>query len=307
MSSDRKILIVDDESHNRALLRRILRKGGFTFEIAKNGEEALSFLEKNADYATVLLDRMMPGINGLNVLKAIKENERLRDIPVIFQTALAQPEEVAEGIKAGSFYYVTKPYPPDEQLLAIVHAAIGEYESRVRIREDRAKISEQTQKTLNGLRMIDRIELSLQTLEQVQAATIVLSGICPDPDKVVMGLQELLINGVEHGNAGITYDEKSSLNEAGNWSEEVKRRLALPENKNKRVRVSLERQGNVIQFTIKDDGPGFRWNNYLKISQDRIFDNHGRGIAMAGMLSFSSIKYKGCGNEVIAIVTGGST
>ena len=291
-----KILIVDDEEHNRALLKRILRKADFDFNVAKSGEEALGTLKKDANYAAILLDRMMPpGINGLEVFKVIKKSERLKDIPVIFQTAMAQPEEVAEGMKAGAFYYITKPYPPNVQLLAIIQAAIDEYATRI-------KISEQAKKTSNGLSLISQMEVFAKTLNQVPEVVAILSGAFPDPDKVAIGIYELVLNALEHGNGGISYNQKSELLATGNWEKEVERQLALPENSHKKVLITLTRLNNAIQLIVKDDGAGFNWDKYLDFDHDRITDSHGRGIAMANMMSFDSIEYQGCGNKVVATV-----
>ena len=86
------------------------------------------------------------------------------------------------------------------------------------------------------------------------------------------------------------------------WVEEVNRRLQLEENKHKYAEVSFLRTGNEIEITICDQGNGFNWAPYLEMKTERIADNHGRGIAMAGMLSFSRIEYRGKGNEVHAFV-----
>ena len=65
---------------------------------------------------------------------------------------------------------------------------------------------------------------------------------CPDPEAVIIGLTELLVNAVEHGNLGITYEDKTALNAAGTWDTEVRRRLALPEN------ASNERKQNLMAY-----------------------------------------------------------
>ena len=84
--------------------------------------------------------------------------------------------------------------------------------------------------------------------------------------------------------------------------DEVERRLTLPENRGKRVDVQFIRSDDELRFVICDRGNGFEWTRYLDIDPRRAFDRHGRGILMARHVSFSSIDYRGCGNEVVATV-----
>ena len=99
---------------------------------------------------------------------------------------------------------------------------------------------------------------------------------------------------------GIGYERKSRLNEEGVWASEVVRRLGLEENRDKYVSVEFERNNQQIHITLKDQGSGFDWEPYLRIDPERSMDNHGRGIAMARMISFDHIEYRSCGNEVVA-------
>jgi anti-sigma regulatory factor (Ser/Thr protein kinase) len=120
----------------------------------------------------------------------------------------------------------------------------------------------------------------------------------------VTGLSELLINAVEHGNLKIRYEDKSRLVATDTWKEEVSKRLLAPEYKNKKVLVNFKREDNINRILIEDEGDGFEWDNYLKLDPQRAFDSHGRGIAMAKMMSVDEINYLGCGNKVELIVQG---
>ena len=110
------------------------------------------------------------------------------------------------------------------------------------------------------------------------------------------------MNAVEHGNLGITYDEKAELIAENRWQQEVERRLTIPEHSSKFAELAFETQGRAIQIRIKDTGNGFDWTDYLEISPQRVTHAHGRGIATANALSFSSLTYLGCGNEVVCTV-----
>jgi anti-sigma regulatory factor (Ser/Thr protein kinase) len=141
-------------------------------------------------------------------------------------------------------------------------------------------------------------------MEEAYDLAIMLGRACPNSEKVVFGLNELLANGVEHGNLGIGFDEKTYLQEIGTWEYEIQRRLKLPENAHKVVEVLFERLSDYIQVTIYDQGAGFDWRPYEYINADRILESHGRGIAMAKALSFSQVEYRGKGNQVVCVIRG---
>lgn len=291
------ILIVDDELENRELLRDILKEGGYEVSLTESGEEAIRFLDAfPGEMDSILLDRMMPGIDGIDVLKKIRKNKLLRDIPVIIQSALARPNEISEGIQSGAFYYLTKPYPDDEVILAVVKSAIDD-------RNRYKTLQQELDKTLGAIAMTKYWEMSFSSLDDSHAIASLLAKAFPDPKRAVIGLSELLLNAVEHGNAGITYDEKSVFNEEGRLTDEVNRRLNSPENAQKKVQVTLNKMANEIKVVIRDEGKGFNWRPYLEFQPERIYDNHGRGIAMAKKISFDQLEFRGVGNEVIGTVS----
>ena len=137
-------------------------------------------------------------------------------------------------------------------------------------------------------------------LEEAKSLAHFLARACPEPERAILGLHELLINAVEHGNLGLSYTDKSALIAATSWLEEVNHRLQLDEFKDRYVEVRFERLADSLSFTIIDQGKGFDWRDYLDFSTERAFDLHGRGIAMAGKISFDSLTYLGCGNTVVA-------
>ncbi len=290
-----KILVVDDEPMNIRLIAGILKEEGYRLIIANNGEDAWALLQETPDdFATVLLDRMMPGIDGMEVLLRMKKNPELKIVPVIFQTAKASDEEILEGLKAGAFYYLTKPFDKDT-LVAVVKTSVQDcmhYKS----------LKSNVDETMDALNLLTTGSFEFRTLDEAKSLSALLAYMCPEPKKSVLGLWELMLNGVEHGNLGITYDEKSELNDANTWHVEVERRLNLPENIDKKVTIQCEKQKDKISFLVTDGGEGFNWQEYVELSPDRAFDNHGRGIAMAGMQSFDTIEYRGNGNEVEATI-----
>jgi hypothetical protein len=114
------------------------------------------------------------------------------------------------------------------------------------------------------------------------------------------------MNGVEHGNLQIGYDEKTQLQETNQWEEEITRRQMMEEHAHKFVEVIFERHTDQIRLTVTDQGAGFDWGEYQEIRADRIMESHGRGIAMAKALSFDHVEYQGNGNQVVCVVNLGN-
>ncbi|MEM6701806.1 MAG: SpoIIE family protein phosphatase [Acidobacteriota bacterium] len=107
------ILVVDDTKANRDILRILLKREGYAIVEAADGREALEILERD-DPDLVLLDIMMPGIDGFEVCERIKSNPATKDLPVIFLSALTQTEQKVKGLDLGAADYVTKPFDKSE-------------------------------------------------------------------------------------------------------------------------------------------------------------------------------------------------
>ena len=140
----------------------------------------------------------------------------------------------------------------------------------------------------------------LRTLDEARHLAELLAYAFPDPSRARLGLTELFVNGVEHGNLNLSYAEKSALLNTGTLDCEIARRLALPDYAQKRVRVSLDRTEAALRISITDEGKGFDWRQYLDLDITQSADGHGRGIAMAKTIGFDELDYRGCGNQVVA-------
>ncbi len=112
------ILIVDDIPKNLQLLSSILSAEGYQIAFASNGLQALSVLETTKP-DLILLDIMMPELDGYEVCKRLKENNDTKDIPVIFLTGRVETEDVIRGFKVGAVDYVTKPFNSVELLIRV--------------------------------------------------------------------------------------------------------------------------------------------------------------------------------------------
>jgi DNA-binding response OmpR family regulator len=118
----KRILVVDDDENILNLERTILEQKGFEVTGAQGGAEALKILADKT-FDLVLLDVMMPEVDGFTVCRKIKEDQRLKDIPVIFLTAKGGGEALAEGFESGAVMYINKPFTANK-LLTIVNTML---------------------------------------------------------------------------------------------------------------------------------------------------------------------------------------
>jgi CheY-like chemotaxis protein len=291
------ILVVDDEPVNLEILVENLRGEGYETTSAAAGEEAWQIISTAPErFDVILLDRMMPDIDGIEVLRRIKANSVPILAPVIMQTAMSEAADIADGVRAGAFYYLTKPFAA-ETLLAIVAAAVKDHRQRV-------DLAREARQAVHTLRCLNRAEFIFRSPGEVRDIATLVANVIADPGRVVLGLTELMLNAVEHGNLAITYDEKSQLIRTDGLRDEIERRLNMPGYSTRKALLSVERMDGEVRFMIRDEGSGFDWQQYLEMNADRAFDTHGRGIAMSKMISFDRLEYRGAGNEVLAIVVG---
>jgi DNA-binding response OmpR family regulator len=287
-----KILAVDDEFVNLMIIEETLSQDGYTIVTADDGESAWQKMHEQT-FDLIILDRVMPRLDGLELLKRIKANPQWQAMPVIMQTAAGTQQQVLEGIEAGAYYYLTKPYKP-KVLSTLVKTVVTELTEKIRLAEASSQL-------FGMLALFERGELRFRTLDEARSIAAGFGALCrqisPSAD---VGLLELLINSVEHGNLGITYDEKSTLRMEDRWEQEVEQRLKAEPWASRSTTVRYSRSEAGIELTITDEGDGFDWQRYLTFDPDRAFDSHGRGIAMANLMSFSSLEYQGKGNVVVA-------
>src|SRR5574343_667987 len=273
-----RVLVVDDEQLNLFIIQEFLEQEDFELELHSNPVEAWERLSSpESNYSLVVLDRMMPELNGMELLRRIKRAARFVDIPVIMQTAASSPDQVREGLEAGAFYYLTKPYEP-EALISIVHAAMEDRRARAQLRNRAPRLEE-------AQNLVRAVEYRFVTLDDIGTLVPVLAAMCPVPDAVAPGLSDLMVNAVEHGNLGVTYREKSLLKWEGDWEGEIARRLALPQYQGRFATVRAELSTHAVVFTITDQGEGFDWQKFMEFDPERAFDPNGRGIAMAKTIS----------------------
>ena len=109
MNDNKKILIVEDEKDIRNLLIFNLQKHHYEVDSIHDGEKALSLIRKNK-YDLILLDIMLPGVNGFDLTRIIKNDNLISQIPIIMLTAKGEDEDIVKGLTIGADDYITKPF-----------------------------------------------------------------------------------------------------------------------------------------------------------------------------------------------------
>ncbi len=120
------ILVVEDEELHRDILSEQLHTAGYHVITANDGMEAIRLLSERAqEIRLVMLDWMIPELDGIGFLRKIRQHKRFKHLPVIMQTGRSQKAEVQQAIEAGANYYLIKPYEQDK-MLGLVRQALQE-------------------------------------------------------------------------------------------------------------------------------------------------------------------------------------
>ena len=260
---------------------------------AEHGGQAWDLLKQHHNrFDAVLLDRMMPEMDGLELLNKIRNEPELCLLPVIMQTAKATESNILEGLNAGASYYLTKPFD-GKHLIALVKAAVNEYSCLKKIKIDASNLQDIPE-------LPDNAKFQFRTPKEMEDLAVTVAANCESGESLACGLLKLMLNAIEHGNLEIGYERKARLLGENKLHEEVEQRLANPVYSDRAASLYFRRSDTEYQFEICDQGPGFNWHDFLDIDPNRAFDVNGHGIAWANAHSFDKLEFMGNGNTVKA-------
>ena len=289
------VLVVDDDQAIRDCLMETIDLLEFVVCCARDGEEALKVFRER-DPAMVITDIRMPNGDGLMLTQDIK---RLREnCPVIVMTGYGDTATAIAALKAGACDFLHKPLD-----LGDLKETISRAMSFVRTKEL------EVQSLLNIERMSWEIQLENDLVGLSGIIPFMLRPICARLPTVEglhlqMALQELLANAIEHGNLGITAEEKRNAILADVYDDLLDVRQHDPLLMKRRVHVSMEndtRQG-VFRCKISDEGEGFDWQSFFQGTHKipNIMMGSGRGIFLVRTL-MPEVQYHGRGSEVTLV------
>ncbi|MZH03576.1 MAG: response regulator, partial [Nitrospinae bacterium] len=185
-SSGMKILIVDDNLANLDVLLRTLSEKGYDISVATDGDMALKAVAA-ACPDLILLDIMMPGINGFEICKRLKNDPATKDIPVIFLSAKTDPADIVQGFQCGGVDYITKPFKKDEVSVRV--------STQLQLREKTNKLNIAQAEIKFYAEKLERSN------EDLQAFAYVASHDIKAPLRKIRMLSDMLIDKYEHVSA----------------------------------------------------------------------------------------------------------
>lgn len=196
------ILLVDDTQANLRLLSHVLKKEGYNYLEATNGLEAIELAEKH-EPDLILLDIMMPGLDGFEVIKRIKKIDLLSDVPIIFLSSLTETDDKVQGFKYGGVDYITKPFQKEETLARIrTHLKIRflqkQLNDRIKVLRDReVQLSRLNQKKDDLVRMVSH------DIKNPLTGIIGLVKLMRDSDKISAEEQTQMLSVIEESGTNL--------------------------------------------------------------------------------------------------------
>lgn len=285
------ILAVDDDPVALLMIEGLLVKLGYQTRTATNGQEALQILSEGGAISTILLDREMPGLSGVDVVRRLKADRLWARIPVIMVTGADDPDQIREGIDAGVFYYLQK--PADARILSsVLMAALRQAEQ--------SRLLQSGEASTRGFDLTEAAKVEFRTMEDAAAMAGFMANYFPDPDRAVEGLAALFFNAVEHGICAIGFEAKGQLLADGRLKDEIQQRLAA--RRDMRARATLARRADGVMVLVDDPGQGFNARDFLTVDLARSGAAHGRGILRAKTMHFDDLKYNDQGNRAVAFM-----
>ncbi len=284
-----QILIIDDEEAIRNVLKIALTKKGYAVTEADNGKKGLElFKQKRPEI--VLTDVMMPEMTGLEFTRFLSEMNA--DTDVIVMTGYGTEDVVIEALHAGASNYIKKPIA-FEDLFAII--------DRITLKRKNKKLVEPAKDAV----VFERKDLVIgNDLSTVWGAVNQLlfnlhSGIDRNiVEGMRIGLYEIIINAIEHGNLDITYEEKSQAQRNNSYVQLLQDRKNRADEEGKKVHISSTYDCEWLIIQIKDDGKGFDYKSLpVARSPETTLATHGRGIFLTS-LYFDSLNFIEPGNAV---------
>jgi DNA-binding response OmpR family regulator/anti-sigma regulatory factor (Ser/Thr protein kinase) len=271
MQNKKTILVVDDDAMNINIISLII-ENQYAIETASNGEEALKIAMNNPP-DLILLDVVMPFMDGFETCMHLKQAPETRDIPVIFNTSKSEAEDIIKGLKLGAVDYVIKPFNRKE-LLFRINRIVEMTQNNKELNDLLQTRTEKLQETTNLLHLakeksqlkkyVTQFQIVIPSQMKFVNQVIHFLGDCYqsickthnlNTYHIEISLIESLTNAIIHGNLEVPSHLKQN-----NWDkfdDLVKERESIPEYADRKVTLNFRRDDHQIEFEIEDQGQGF--------------------------------------------------
>lgn len=292
MNTKAKILLVDDEALVRDELGGLLEDEGYEVVRGSDGQQGLElFQQENPDM--VITDVRMPRSDGLSLATAIRQVSPVTPVTVI--TGHGNESMAIQAIRAGVTDFLKKPVRLEDLCAALD-----------RMQTARALGRRQPTGLPPTVRLLEHswtytLDNELAAVPAFVDATLSTCAIGLEPASLMelsLALRELVLNAIEHGNLGISYDQKTRALETSTLDQVLAQRRAQPPYAGRRTRVSATVKSDEIVVQVTDEGDGFDWRSLPDPTDwEHLLDIHGRGVLLA-RLSVDRLVYNQKGNQV---------
>jgi len=184
MDNSANVLIVDDVPDNIQVAMNFLKEEPYNLSFATRGQEALALM-KTHEYDLILLDIMMPEMDGYEVCRRIKAEPRLQDIPIIFVTAKVDVDSISQGFRAGAVDYLCKPFHAEE-LLARVNTHLSLYRAKKLLQQNNLSLQHKYEQNQQRL----MTELEQNQLEMIYVLTELMESTSDETGKHIRRVAE---------------------------------------------------------------------------------------------------------------------
>jgi CheY-like chemotaxis protein/anti-sigma regulatory factor (Ser/Thr protein kinase) len=282
------VLVVDDEEALRALLLRLLEREGFDPIPACDGEEAIALFRSRVP-VVVVSDIKMPRMDGLRLLTQIRAIDRTA--AVILMTGQGNEEILLDALRGGATNFFKKPFA--------VRELIEEIRKVVSFRLEAARSTLFTPHLVEETKHFVLPPGELFYFPIINQASLQLPALLPEEDilNLKIGIEEIITNAVEHGNLGISFEEKNAAIHQGRLADLIAERMQDERRRQRRVFIDSRLTPELFEITIRDEGDGFDWRNLPEVAPESLLAFNGRGILLT-KIYFDEVVFNEAGNEV---------
>jgi len=282
-------LVVEDDFPSRELLRIFVEKEGHGCLTAEDGKPGYELFKKHSP-DVIISDVRMPQMNGVELLETIRKISK--DVIIVFVTGHGNEDLALRALELGANNYIKKPIDLSE-----LKVLLKRYDTIIQTKSIESNIPELV--TSRDFEL--EIESDLNLVQSIANYLVDKTGSlfeAKEKIRIELGLTELLLNAIEHGNWEITSDEKTQSLLDNNIKDLYASKMENPVFKNRKIHVSHKQNSKYCEWHIADEGKGFNWESLPFVSNNQFLkNNHGRGIFLS-KLQFDEFEYINDGNIV---------
>jgi CheY-like chemotaxis protein/anti-sigma regulatory factor (Ser/Thr protein kinase) len=282
------VLVVDDQEALRSLLARLLEREGFDPIQAEDGAQAVE-MYKSESPLVVVSDIMMPKMDGLMLLNEIRRIDR--NATVILMTGQGNEDVLLKALRGGATNFFKKPFN--------VRELIDEIRKVVEFRLEAARSSLFSPLLVEEMKHFVMPRADSPFFPIINQITLQLPCLLPQEDilNLKIGIEEIITNAIEHGNLGISYDEKSKAIQEGRLAELIADKGRESDAAGRAVHITSRLSPEMFEIAIRDDGHGFDWRSLPAVEPENLLAFNGRGIFLT-KIYFDEVIYNDIGTEV---------